>query len=277
MRRLIFRREHQRDLKVRAKVRRRQHLFQRKIFDAHHLHRPRHITQPRTRQFVRSRPRRQHVRHGIARLEKALSILMQHNVIAISEIIFRRESIRRIPEPCGNKRDRNHGHRRRPVTQSPAQGGDRHNDHQRHRRQHVARQHRSPNQRHRNHVHFHDDEKDHLHRNRNARPFDAVIFKRRQQHRQQHPHRQQPQMQIAEHLPQPQDQSQHESQRIQRGGDVVAKKFRIAENISGPHIVITQTTAPAAESEAEAARMRRASAVGFRISTPSTILAAANH
>src|SRR5580704_3512463 len=239
---LIFRREHQRDLKMRSKVRGRQHLLQRKILDAHHLHRPRRIAQPRTRQFIRSRPRRKHVRHWIARLKKALSIFMQHNVVAIRKIVLQRKSIRRIPEPPHHKRNRNYCDRDRPIPHSPAQSRHRHNNHQRNRGQHIARQHCPSDQRHRNYVHFYDDKKNHLHGNRDALPLDAITFipQRWPQHGQQHPQRQHPQMQIDEDLPQPQRESQNKSQRIQRSRNVIAKKLRIPEDISGPRIVITK-------------------------------------
>ena len=61
-----------------AEIGRRQHFFEGEIFDAHDLHRARHVAQPGTRQFIRSGPRREHVRHGIAGLEKALSVLVQN-------------------------------------------------------------------------------------------------------------------------------------------------------------------------------------------------------
>src|ERR1700756_5432474 len=45
-------------------------------------------------------------------------------------------------------------------------------------------------------------------------------------------------MQIPERLPETQGQRQHESQRTERGSDVVAEKLWIAEDISGSNIVI---------------------------------------
>src|ERR1700722_4312675 len=48
MRRLVFCREHQRNLEVRAELSCREHFLQRKILDTHNLHRPRDIAQPGT-------------------------------------------------------------------------------------------------------------------------------------------------------------------------------------------------------------------------------------
>ncbi len=62
-------------------------------------------------------PRRQHPRHGITRFEKAFAIFMQHDVIPVSKIILRRESIGRIPEPRCNEGQRNACDRHAPETQ----------------------------------------------------------------------------------------------------------------------------------------------------------------
>ncbi len=45
-------------------------------------------------------------------------------------------------------------------------------------------------------------------------------------------------MEVAEGLPQPDQQSQHDPQRMNRGLDVVAKEFRIAENKTGAPVVV---------------------------------------
>ena len=59
-------------------------------------------------------------------------------------------------------------------------------------------------------------------------------------------------MKIAEGLPEADEQSQQYSQRLKRALDVVAKKFRIAENKTGSQIVVGVPGSRAAKAETEA-------------------------
>src|SRR4051812_42186898 len=114
--RLVFGRENERNFKMITEFGRRNYLLKREIFDTHHLHRPRHIPQPGPCQFVGRRPRRKHACHWITRLQKSFSILVQKDIVAIPQIVFRRESIWRIPEPRRYKRSSNERNGSNPET-----------------------------------------------------------------------------------------------------------------------------------------------------------------
>src|SRR5207245_8219633 len=69
------------------------------------------------------------------------------------------------------------------------------------------------------------------------RPLDSVLFQWRTPHCEQCSQREKRKTQISEGLPEAYQQSQQDSQRMQRGLHVVAEKFRIAEDISRAEIV----------------------------------------
>src|ERR1039457_2606498 len=59
------------------------------------------IAEPRPGEFVRRRPRGQNALAGISHRKEAAGFRVHHDVIAIREIVFERESIQRIAETAG--------------------------------------------------------------------------------------------------------------------------------------------------------------------------------
>jgi alkylation response protein AidB-like acyl-CoA dehydrogenase len=68
--------------------------------------------------------------------------------------------------------------------------------------------------------------------------LDAVVFHWRQQHGEQHRQRQHPEVHVAQGLPKAQRQRQQEAHRMKSGADVIAEKFRIAEDVAGAKVVV---------------------------------------
>ncbi len=54
---------------------------------AHDLHRPRHVAEPRARQFVRCGPRSESVHHGIPGFQKSFGILVKVHIVGIGESV----------------------------------------------------------------------------------------------------------------------------------------------------------------------------------------------
>lgn len=96
--RLVLGGKDQRNIESRARFPRRHHFFRREVFDTHQAQWPRDITKVGLGDLVRRGPRRQHPGRWIALLQKVFRILMDDNVIAVRQIVFRREPVGWIPE-----------------------------------------------------------------------------------------------------------------------------------------------------------------------------------
>ena len=79
-------------------------------------------------------------------------MLVQADVVAIRQIIFRRESIGRIDEPSGNKHQRNDRHHAAPPADSAPERRNADENDERNNRQHIARQLRAAYDRHGKHI-----------------------------------------------------------------------------------------------------------------------------
>src|SRR5205085_7537705 len=129
------------------------------------------------------------------------------------------------------------GYDRQPKARASPQSRNADDDHEWSRRQKVTRQHRASQNSHGQHIKGDYGEKRILHFQADPRPLDSVLFQWRAPHREQCSQREQRKTQISEGLPEAYQQSQQDSQRMQRGLHVVAEKFRIAEDISRAEIV----------------------------------------
>ena len=124
------------------------------MFNAHHAHGARDIAQIRTRQLVTGRPGGKHPRHGIPRFQKFLGMLVQPDVIHISQIVFRSEPVGRIPKPSHHKHQGHDGGHAEPQPHSAPEGGNADQNDQRHHREHVTRQFRAANHRHGDNIRY---------------------------------------------------------------------------------------------------------------------------
>src|SRR5205809_3625462 len=143
----------------------------------------------------------------------------------------------RVHEPSPDKCQGYDGYDRQPKARAPPQSRNADDDHEWSRRQKVTRQQRAPQDSHGHHINGDYGEKRILHFQADPRPLDSVLFQWRAPHREQCSQREQRKTQISEGLPEAYQQSQQDSQRMQRGLHVVAEKFRIAEDISRAEIV----------------------------------------
>ena len=163
-------------------------------------------------------------------------MLVKADVVAVCEIVFRRKSIRRIDEPSRHEHQRDDRDYAAPPAYSAPKSGNA--DRITETRKHVTRQFRSSHERHGKHIS--DDHGKHgkLRIQCDPRAFSVFVAQRRQPHGEQCRQSQEQKMKIAEGLPKADKQSQQDSQRLKRTLDVVAKKFRIAENHAGSQIVV---------------------------------------
>src|SRR5260370_25131906 len=99
------------------------------VLDPYSVERLSSVAEPGPCEFVRRGPCGENARARISHRHKATGFRMYHDVVAIGEIVFERESIWRIAEQARDKCNCDRGHHQFPMPHAPPESRDQAEDH----------------------------------------------------------------------------------------------------------------------------------------------------